>query len=460
MDKRILSQIEKFYKVAIVLVDLLLINFAYILAFLIKFNFSLPEFNFTPYLDAMPFITIAALVYLDVYGLLKFYRKTFYDAVISVFFVVFLQGITTVAITYFNQGFSFPRSVLIMAPFIQFILLICWKAFILHIRKRISERAKMMIIGTPEDIDHVVGKVRLSADTLNIKINHISTSTDFNDIKYKMREVSEVLICSSVSNDLKMNIMSYCMANKKIVYIIPQLFEISMVNSKMVQFEDMPALMVDGIGLTIEQRFFKRIFDIIISFIGTILASPIMLFAAIAVKLSSKGPVLYSQERVTFDNKVFKIYKFRTMRVDAEEDTGPVISGGDDPRVTRIGRFLRKYRIDELPQLINVLSGDMSFVGPRSERPFFVEQFSKEIPGYTHRVSVKAGLTGFAQVLGSYDTSPEDKLRYDLIYIRNYSLLLDIKLIMQTVKVVFTGHTVYNKSFDENAGSINKIIKA
>lgn len=460
MDKRYISQVEKFYKVAIVLIDLVLINLAYILAFLIKFNFILPEFNFTPYLDAMPFITVAALVYLDVYGLLKFYRKTFYDAVISVFFVVFLLGITTVAITYFNQGFSFPRSVLATAPVIQFVLLLCWKALILHIRKRISDKAKMMIIGTPADIDHVVGKVRLSADSLNIKINHISTSTDFNEIKYKMREVSEVLICSSVSNDLKMNIMSYCMANKKIVYIIPQLFEISMVNSRMVQFEDMPALMVDGIGLTIEQRFFKRVFDIVIASVGIIIASPLMLFAAIAVKMSSKGPALYSQERVTYRNKIFKIYKFRTMRVDAEEETGPVISGEDDPRVTQIGKFLRKYRIDELPQLINVLSGDMSFVGPRSERPYFVEQFSKEIPGYAHRVNVKAGLTGFAQVLGSYDTSPEDKLRYDLIYIRNYSLLLDIKLIMQTVKVVFTGHTVYNKSFDENAGAINKIIKA
>lgn len=456
----LLKQIEKLYKVAIVLVDIILINLAYIIAFLIKFNFDLPEFNFTPYMEAMPFITVAALVYLDVYGLLKFYRKTFYDAIISIFFVIFLLGITTVAITYFKQGFSFPRSVLIMAPIIQFILLFCWKAFILWIRKKVSGRAKLMIVGTPEDVDHVVGKVRLSANTLNIKLNHVTTTTDFNEIKYKMREVSEILICSNVSNDLKMEIISYCISNKKIVYIIPQLFEISLLNARMVQFEDIPALMVDGIGLTVEQRFFKRLFDIVISFIGIIVSSPIMIFAALAVKLSSKGPVLYSQERVTFKNKIFKIYKFRTMMVDAEVQTGPVISGGNDPRVTKIGRFLRKYRIDELPQLINVLYGDMSFVGPRSERPFFVDQFSREIPGYDYRNSVKAGLTGFAQVLGSYDTSPEDKLRYDLIYIRNYSLLLDIKLILQTVKVVFTGHTVYNKSFDENAGAINKIIKA
>lgn len=146
------------------------------------------------------------------------------------------------------------------------------------------------------------------------------------------------------------------------------------------------------------------------------------------------------------------------MSVDAEVQTGPVISGENDPRVTKLGRFLRKYRIDEVPQLMNVLVGDMSLVGPRSERPFFVEQFSKEIPGYAQRCAVKAGLTGFAQVLGSYDTSPEDKLRYDLIYIRNYSLLLDIKLIMQTIKVVLTGNTVYNKNFEQNVDGISKMM--
>ena len=458
--KGLLKQFEKFYKVAIVLVDLVLINAAYIFAFLLKFNFDLPDFNFAPYMEAMPFITVAALVYLDIYGLLKFYRKTLYDAVISVFFVVFLLGITTVAITYFKQGFSFPRSVLMTAPIIQFILLLSWKAFILWVSKRISQKAKMLIVGTPDDIDHVVGKVRLSAEVLNIKINHITTSTNINDIKYKMREVSEVMICPGVSSELKMEIMSYCMANKKIAYIVPQLFEISLVNSRMVQFEDMPALMVDGIGLTIEQRFFKRIFDIVISSVGIILSSPIMIIAAITVKFTSKGPIFYSQERVTLRNKIFKIFKFRTMRVDAEEETGPVISGENDPRVTKVGGFLRKYRVDELPQLFNVLLGEMSFVGPRSERPYFVDQFSKEIPGYIHRSNVKAGLTGFAQVFGSYDTTPEDKLRYDLIYIRNYSLLLDIKLIMQTLKVVLTGNTAYNRSFEENSRAINKIIKA
>lgn len=446
----VLKRLEKFYKVAIVLVDLALINVAYILAFLIKFRLNLPDFNFNPYVEAMPFITISALVYFDIYGLLKFYRKTLYDAIISIVFVVVLQGITTVAITYFKQGFSFPRSVLLIAPVIQFILLVLWKAFILKIKKYITDRASLMVVGNPEDMDEILYKVNSSMDTMNFQVKYVCAATDIDDIMSKIKSVSEVLICPGVPDEYKMKIISYCITSKRVVYVVPQLFEISMLKARMVQFEDMPAFMIDGIGLTVEQKFFKRLFDIVLSVVGIVITTPIMLVTALLVKFTSPGPVVYAQERVTINSRLYNIYKFRTMRVDAEALTGPVISGGNDPRVTSLGRILRKYRIDELPQLFNVLMGDMSIVGPRSERPFFVDQFAKDIPGYNQRSAVKAGITGFAQILGNYDTSPEDKLRYDLIYIKNYSLLLDIKLIFQTLKVVFTGNNVYRKEFAKN----------
>lgn len=454
----ILKRFEKIYKVAIVLVDLVLINVAYIIAFLIKFKWDLPEFNFTPYTEAMPYITIAALVYFDIYGLLKFYRKTLYDAIISVLFVVILLGITTVAITYFKQGFSFPRSVLLTAPIIQFVLLTVWKFFILTVKRHFTDKASLMVVGNPDNVDEVLDKVIYSSEAMNFHIKYICTTDSVDDILRKLHKVNEVLLCPGVPDELKMQIMSYCIANRKVMYVVPQLFEISMLKARMVQFEDMPAFMIDGIGLTVEQKFFKRLFDIVLSIIGIIITSPIMIVTALLVKFSSPGPVFYSQERVTLNNKVFSIYKLRTMREDAEAVTGPVISAGDDPRVTAVGRILRKYRIDELPQLFNVLMGDMSIVGPRSERPFFVDQFSKEIPGYNQRSAVKAGITGFAQILGNYDTSPEDKLRYDLIYIKNYSLLLDIKLMFQTLRVVFTGNNVCRKSFVKNLKDFDKAV--
>lgn len=220
----------------------------------------------------------------------------------------------------------------------------------------------------------------------------------------------------------------------------------------LMQLDDIPAFMVGKLGLTVEQAFVKRIEDIIISLLMIIITSPLMLIVSILIKATSKGPVFFIQERLTKDNKCFNLIKFRTMRVDAEDLTGPVLSEANDPRVTKIGRFLRKTRIDELPQFFNVLKGDMSVVGPRPERPFFVEQFIHDIPEYEHRFSVKAGITGYAQIFGNYGTSPEDKLRYDLLYIRNYSLLLDIKLILQTVRVIFTPGSTYKKEDAKSAG--------
>jgi lipopolysaccharide/colanic/teichoic acid biosynthesis glycosyltransferase len=184
-------------------------------------------------------------------------------------------------------------------------------------------------------------------------------------------------------------------------------------------------------------------FDLVLASIGIIITAPIMILTAGIIKSTSKGPAIYKQTRITVGNKEFEVLKFRTMYTGAEDETGPVLSSGNDPRITKVGRVLRNLRIDELPQLFNVLKGEMSFVGPRPERPFFVEQFSKEIPEYTHRYLVKAGITGYAQVYGKYDTSAVDKLKYDLLYIRDYSLMLDIKLILQTLKVFKGEKAVY-----------------
>jgi lipopolysaccharide/colanic/teichoic acid biosynthesis glycosyltransferase len=149
------------------------------------------------------------------------------------------------------------------------------------------------------------------------------------------------------------------------------------------------------------------------------------------------GSVFYTQERLTRDNRLFKIYKFRTMIPEAEKISGPVLAEEKDPRITRIGRFMRVIRLDEIPQLINIIRGEMSLVGPRPERPFFTDQFEKKIPEYQLRLKVKAGLTGLAQVEGKYNTNVEDKLRYDLIYINNYSILRDFVIMLQTVKILF-----------------------
>ncbi|MGM0828895.1 MAG: sugar transferase [Bacillota bacterium] len=182
----------------------------------------------------------------------------------------------------------------------------------------------------------------------------------------------------------------------------------------------------------------RRLFDIVLAIAGLVVAFPLLVIFSIAIKLDTKGTVFYRQERVGVKGKYFKLLKLRTMEMDAEKD-GPRWAVTNDPRVTRIGRYLRKTRIDELPQLINVLKGDMSIIGPRPERPIFTEIFNQKTPGFIKRLAIKPGLTGWAQVNGGYDITPEEKLAYDLEYIRKRSFFLDVKILLLTFKVVMTG---------------------
>lgn len=182
----------------------------------------------------------------------------------------------------------------------------------------------------------------------------------------------------------------------------------------------------------------KRLFDISFSLIGLFMTLPILILIGILIKIESPGSVFFLQERVGLNGRYFNIIKLRSMKVDAEKD-GPQWAQKNDSRVTKIGTFIRKTRIDELPQFLNVIMGDMSIIGPRPERPIFTEQFNKEIPGFTNRLATKPGLTGWAQVNGGYDISPKEKLKYDLYYIQNRSLLLDFIIIIKTIKVILTG---------------------
>lgn len=202
--------------------------------------------------------------------------------------------------------------------------------------------------------------------------------------------------------------------------------------------DDIPMQRVTRMLLTAEQRVLKRILDIAVAGTALIILSPVMLITAVMIKLDSKGPVLYSQERVGLYGKTFFVHKFRSMKQDAEAKCGPVLAAEGDPRITKFGRFMRATRLDELPQLFNVLKGEMSIVGPRPERPFFVKQFIAQKPEYDYRHNVKPGITGLAQIAGKYNTSAYDKLIYDLLYIQDFSVKTDLMIMLQTFKVLLT----------------------
>lgn len=184
---------------------------------------------------------------------------------------------------------------------------------------------------------------------------------------------------------------------------------------------------------------YQRVMDIILSLIALVIGIPLMIIFGALIKIEDSGPAIYKQERVGKSGKSFYLYKLRSMRTDAEK-FGAQWAEKDDPRITKVGKFIRKTRIDEIPQLFNILKGDMGIIGPRPERPMFTVQFDKEIPGFINRLSVKPGLTGWAQVNGGYEATPAEKLEDDLYYIKNRSFLLDIKIVFKTVGVVLTGH--------------------
>ena len=245
-----------------------------------------------------------------------------------------------------------------------------------------------------------------------------------------------VVICD-VPSSIRNPILKYCYGQRKRVYMTPKISDILVRSAEDINLFDTPLIMSRNGKMTIEQAFFKRAIDICIAGITCVIALPLMAATALAVKLQDGGPVLYKQKRLTLEGNEFYVYKFRSMRVDAEKDGIARLASDRDNRVTPVGQFIRKIRLDELPQLFNILKGDMSIVGPRPERPEIAKQYEAEIPEFKYRLRVKAGLTGYAQIFGKYNTTPYDKLKLDLHYIQNYSLMLDVKLMIQTVKILF-----------------------
>lgn len=219
-------------------------------------------------------------------------------------------------------------------------------------------------------------------------------------------------------------------------YIVPKISDIVIRSAAELNLFDSPLYLSRNDGLSLAQEFIKRFTDIILSAVALVISSPFFLIIAIAIKLEDRGPVFYKQKRLTRGGRIFDIYKFRTMLPDAEKRCGARLATENDPRITRVGRFLRSCRMDELPQLINIMKGDMSIVGPRPERPEIAAEIEEKIPEFRLRLKVKAGLTGYAQYYGKYNTTPYDKLKLDLTYILNYSFLLDLKLMLLTPKIL------------------------
>ena len=270
----------------------------------------------------------------------------------------------------------------------------------------------------------------------------------------------DAVVLNDVPAQIRNDIVKYCYRHSIRLYVVPKITDIILKNAEDISSFDTPLLLVHGKGLTIGQRFAKRTMDIVLCLIAMIFAAPTMLIIAVAIKIEDGGPVFYRQKRATIGGREFDILKFRSMIVDAEKDGVSIPATGKDPRITKVGRIIRACRVDELPQILNILKGDMSIVGPRPERLEHMEKYGAEIPEFYFRLKVKGGLTGYAQIYGKYNTSAYDKIRMDLMYIENYSIVLDIKLILLTIRILFSKEST--EGFDvaeENERKIAELLE-
>jgi exopolysaccharide biosynthesis polyprenyl glycosylphosphotransferase len=411
-------------KILLLLVDSVLINLVFLLSFLIRFGTDIPDNNFNSYKGNFLFLTF---MYVLAFAFARFFKNRFqsywdlFKRITNSMALGTLFGITLVYV-FRIQWSTFPTSVFLISFPVGLIIIFLFNGLILNLTGRIKK--KIIVIGQESGTEAV-------EDNKHVEKIHVDKLEDL--VQYK--DVDEVVICERIHEDKQMNLLIHLLLRLKVnVLFSPSIY--AELLSGNVMDENSVQFLSTFLGRKSDyEEFLIRAFDILGSVVMLIVLSPFICLAALGIKLTSSGPVFYKQKRIAKDGKTFTLYKFRTMVENAEHHSGPVLAEKNDLRVTKIGRFLRDTRIDEIPQLINVVRGEMSLVGPRPERPHFVKRHKalRET-----RLAVKPGLTGFAQIRNLYDLHPNHKIKYDYLYIQRRSLALNLYILFKTISVVLS----------------------
>ncbi len=465
------KQLEKIF---VVITDLITINLAWAVFYYIRVESGLFQMITEPAfflsMTAVYFYWIITFTFVGMYRtwfassrfdeLLTLFKATFVGLVILFFLILYDDSVSGIAsanrfpiLIYWMLLLFFIGNGRLVIRSIQRRLLINGigrkNAILVGFNSRSKNMHEMINSYKGLGID-VVAYVAVKEKNIGKQFNNIKVVNTVHNIRQVIKEsnASEIILALDKNEgDVMLEVVAQCDSNNVSIKIIPDLYEIISGQARTSQLYGFPLIDIMPQLMPEWEKKLKRLMDIIISTLILILSFPIILITGIFIKTESKGPVFYLQERSGLNGKIFKIIKFRSMRNDAEKQSGPVWSTKDDPRITKVGKFIRKVRIDELPQMVNVLKGEMSLVGPRPERPFFVEKLSEEIPFYKRRLKVRPGVTGWAQVKHKYDETIEDvkeKLRFDLFYIENMSLRNDMKILVRTVFVVLFGQGHFN----------------
>jgi len=378
---------------------------------------------------------VLLVFFLQTYGGLKIgYLKRgniIYSHILSLFIV---NTIGYFILALIDKKFHSPVSFILLTV-VDGIIVCIWVFLFQWIYGVLFPPRRLLVVYGVRPVFSIMEKIGARDDKYVIG-GSISIDEGIDKIMEKAKEFEGIVVGDVPSHDRNL-ILKKCYDSSIRVYMIPKISDILVRSSTNLNLFDTPILLSKNEGLQIDQMAVKRFIDIVVSLIGIILTSPLFVMFGAAIHLADRGPIFYTQTRLTIDGKLFKIYKFRTMRVDAEKDGVARLAGEGDNRITDVGKILRATRLDELPQLFNIIKGEMSLVGPRPERPEIAAEYMEDLPEFAMRLKMKAGLTGYAQVHGKYNTTPYDKLKLDLHYIRNYSLWMDLILIVLTPKVLF-----------------------
>jgi exopolysaccharide biosynthesis polyprenyl glycosylphosphotransferase len=390
----------------------------------------------TSYLYSLPILCIASFSCLFAVGLYSnWLHKTSARLALQVFAGVCLLGMSATAIMFWERHFELPRTVMPLSMVLQAILLLSYRKVAQLLQRKFVGPKRVLVIGRDEKaVFALIANLKHHGSSWFQVIGFLPEHCA-GELRLWLPTIDVVAITSEVG--VRDELLTQCCRNNKQVLLIPKMFDVLLHSAQPETVRDTLMFSVRLSSLTLGQLLIKRIVDLVGSAGMLLIASPGMLLLSILIPLTSRGNAIYKQERVGRYGTTFHIYKFRTMVSGAENQTGPTLASEFDSRVTPLGRLLRSTRLDELPQLINVIRGEMSLVGPRPERPFFVAQFEQKIPNYALRLQVKPGLTGLAQVKGRYNTTALRKLDFDLLYIFNYSFLSDLKILLETFRVVF-----------------------
>jgi exopolysaccharide biosynthesis polyprenyl glycosylphosphotransferase len=412
-------------------VDVGILNVSNYLAFLIRFR-TLPLYNWLAYQRLLPWEAFITLTVFYFYGLYHYANKTSAEMRSAVVTAVLLSSFVTMASSYLLVNIGFPRSVFFISMVFQIVLFGLWHLLHRSYMLRTAPARRVVVVGPEAEWPQLARRAGQFLPRISIIYARPEQAQDA-----EVFQRADAVIVGHVDRSRREQYFLHAMRRGIPCLWIPDTYDVLVAGAELTSLDDSPMFSLPSAKVRGGSRAFKRLADILVSAVGLVMAAPLMAAIALAIYAESGSPVLYRQERVTSGGRVFQLLKFRTMVPDAETLTGPVLATADDPRITPVGKVLRASHLDELPQLWNILAGDMSLVGPRPERPVFVDDFSQRVPHYPLRLLTPPGLTGLAQVSGRYHSTPEEKAIYDWHYAKTWSWLKDLSIVIQTVLQLF-----------------------